>query len=97
MATVQLRQIQCVQTVNGEPSDNISIIVAADSPARILFEASHVFTNGTSLNLNDNTLEFNQQPAGLPLVPVGQNGRRFSGFGVGRGFAICGLSGASTG
>src|SRR5271166_6133397 len=31
-----------------------------------------------------------EEPAGLPLVPFGQGGRRFSGFGVGRGFAIWG-------
>ena len=30
------------------------------------------------------------QPAGLPLVPGGQGGRRFSGFDVGCGFAIWG-------
>src|SRR5271157_5812569 len=37
-------------------------------------------------------------PAGLPLVPGGQGRRRFSGFGVGCGFAIWGpLSGARTG
>ncbi len=29
-----------------------------------------------------------EEPAGLPLVPFGQGGRRFSGFGVGCGFAI---------
>ena len=31
-----------------------------------------------------------EEPAGLPLVPGGQGGGRFSGFGVGRGFAIWG-------
>src|SRR5271157_3420674 len=30
------------------------------------------------------------EPAGLPLVPGGQGGPRFPGFGVGRGFAIWG-------
>jgi len=93
MAIVQLRQIRCVQTVNGESSDNISIIIAKDSPASILFESSDVFTNGKTVAFNDMTLQFNQQlrvhlirmapPSGnIDLVPleISASEHPFNGF-----------------
>lgn len=63
MATVQIARIRCSQTINGEPSDSISIIIAADSPATILFESSDIFTNGTSVIVGNppTSFQFNQQ------------------------------------
>lgn len=58
-ARVQIDQIRCETTSSGGP-EKTAIIVAADTPAVILFEASPTFTSGSVFNIG-RVFEYQQQ------------------------------------